>query len=398
MKYRPIIFCVILSFLSFGCRESAAIHDHEEETHEGHDHSHDADDGDHDHSHKADVGVHEHPGAFNLDKGVAEKFGIETSVVSPGKFSEIVATTGRIEPSPADRQTITARGSGIFTPNNGIMAGAKVKSGETIGTISSRGLEGGDVNAAAEANLQSAQKEYERIAALYKKGLSTVAELNEAERRLNEAKSLAGAQSKGGVITLTSPFEGTLTSLLVERGEYVDAGSPVAVIIKNNIMTLRADLPERYAASAETFVNANIRPAGSEETVPLSEYNVRRVSGEGSLIAENGYIPVYFTFSSNPYAFAGSYAEVYLIGKERDNVVTVPKDALLEIQGNKYVYVVKHGHAYEKRLVKTGATDGLNVEIKSGIRPGETIVSKGASVVRMAETSAIAPPAHNHEH
>ena len=38
------------------------------------------------------------------------------------------------------------------------------------------------------------------------------------------------------------------------------------------------------------------------------------------------------------------------------------------------------------------------VEIKEGLKPGEEVVAKGASIIRMAEVSAVAPPSHTHNH
>ena len=112
----------------------------------------------------------------------------------------------------------------------------------------------------------------------------------------------------------------------------------------------------------------------------------------------NGYIPVYFSFIGNPLSFPGGYAEVYLICGERKGVVSVPRGGLVEIQGNKYVYVAEDEDEYEKRLVKTGASDGERNEILEGLNEGDKVVSKGASIIRMAEISSIAPPAHSHSH
>ena len=114
--------------------------------------------------------------------------------------------------------------------------------------------------------------------------------------------------------------------------------------------------------------------------------------------SSNGYIPVYFSFTGSPVSYPGGYAEVYLICGERKGVISVPRDALVEIQGNKYIYVAEDDHDYEKKIVKTGASDGERIEILEGLNEGDKIVSKGASIIRMAEVSSIAPPSHTHNH
>ena len=48
-------------------------------------------------------------------------------------------------------------------------------------------------------------------------------------------------------------------------------------------------------------------------------------------------------------------------------------------------------------LVKTGMSNGINIEILSGIDPGMEIVTKGAVIVKLAANSG-AVPGHSHEH
>ncbi len=330
----------------------------------------------------------------------AASFGIETTILQPSTFAEIIPVSGQIEPAPSDRMTVTAKRSGIVTLNPGISPGTKVSSGSGICSISSKGMQGGDVNSAAAANLEKTKKEIDRLTPLYKEGIVTASEFNEAERAYKEALALSGAAVSGakGVSSETAPGAGIVTDIFVTSGQYVEAGAPIASIAKNSRLTLRADVPEKYLPRISSIVSANFRPDYTREVFSVSELGGKRISGDATAASRNGYIPVYFSFDSNGNTLAGAYTEVYLKGAQRDNVISVPREALIEMQGNKYIYVREHGHAYEKRLVKTGATDGLNVEIVDGLMPGEEIVTKGATIVRMAETSAIAPPGHTHNH
>lgn len=106
----------------------------------------------------------------------------------------------------------------------------------------------------------------------------------------------------------------------------------------------------------------------------------------------DGYIPLYFSFANNGKVAPGAYAEVYLKSSPRQGVVSVPKEAIVEINGNKCVYTRHGDDLYEKHVVTLGASDGKRVEIVSGLEPGKDVVVKGAQVVRMAETSATAVP------
>lgn len=59
--------------------------------------------------------------------------------------------------------------------------------------------------------------------------------------------------------------------------------------------------------------------------------------------------PVYFTFDNPGILQPGVYAEVYLITCSRDSVLSVPRSALTEQEGNYAVFVKVHDDAYEKR-------------------------------------------------
>lgn len=354
-------------------------------SHDDHDHDHDEDD------------EHEHSGSVVIEPEKAAEFGILTETLKPAPFHDVIKTSGSIEASGSDIFTVTAKKSGIVTLSPGITQGAEVKNGQTIGSISSGGVQGGDVSKAAAANLEVAKKEYERLKPLYEEKLVTAATFREAERAYREAEALAAGGS-GGSAALTATGSGLITNLAVRNGEYVEVGTPVATIAKNSALTLKADIPARYARHIPEITNAHFIPEGSDEVLDLAQLGGRKISGSSVQAAENGYIPLYFSFNSNTLSAPAGYSQVFLICEEKPNVISVPKEAILEIQGNNYVYKAIDDHSYEKRLVKTGATDGIRIEILEGLEEGENIVTKGATVVRMAEVSSVAPPSHNHSH
>lgn len=364
----------------------SSCHHHDSE------HSHD----DHD---DHDEEVHDHgSSAIHIEPEWASEFSIEYEVATPGKFHNVIKTSGSIEASATDVFTLSAKKSGIITLRPGVSLGAPVKQGESLATIAVEGVQGGDVNKAADVNLSVAKAEYERLKSLHEERLVTTSVLREAERAYKEAEALAGKSVSQTASSVTSPISGTIQSLAVYSGEYVETGATVAVVAKNSTRILKADLPSRDIKYFGEIISANFVPEGTDQVISLEDHNGRKLSSTSSAENNNGYIPVYFSFTGNPLSAPGGYAEVFLIGQERENVITVPRNALLEIQGNHYIYVLSGDEAAEKRLVTTGATDGERVEIINGLQPLEKFVAKGASIVRMAEVSAVAPPAHTHNH
>jgi membrane fusion protein, heavy metal efflux system len=88
---------------------------------------------------------------------------------------------------------------------------------------------------------------------------------------------------------------------------------------------------------------------------------------------------------------------VYLMTSSITDALVVPSSALVEEQGVFYLYVQTGGESFQKREVKTGVSDGINVQILSGVSEGERVVTKGAFQIKLSSASG-ALPAHGHEH
>ena len=340
---------------------------------------------------------HDHTGLIKLDEQRANEYGVSTEKIEASDFHNVIYVAGQIEAKATDESVATATRSGILTLAPDINQGVKVSAGTSIGAIRSANVQGADPTAEAIAARDAAKRELDRIAPLHDDGIVSTQKYNEALSAFQQADA-ALRNSKQGSGSVSAPKTGVITQLLVKSGDYVEAGQRVAVISGNTNLTLRADVPEKYALEISGIETAKFRPGSSENTYSLEDLNGKLMTSNGSGISANGYLPIYFSFDNNGAIAPGAFAEIYLISGKRPGVISVPKGAIVEINGNKCVYS-RHGEGlYEKHVVTTGSSDGQRVEIISGLESGEDVVVNGAQVVRMAETSATAVPGHTHNH
>ena len=124
----------------------------------------------------------------------------------------------------------------------------------------------------------------------------------------------------------------------------------------------------------------------------------RLLSSGKSMPEGTFYVPVIFECNNVGNILPGSFAEIWLLGNEQREALTVPLTALTEEQGVFFVYVQKDKEHYEKREVKTGGQDGVRVEILKGIQANEKVVTQGAIHVKLASQSGTIPEGHNHNH
>ena len=77
--------------------------------------------------------------------------------------------------------------------------------------------------------------------------------------------------------------------------------------------------------------------------------------------------------------------------------LTVPAAAIIDDSGMSVVFVQIDGEAFERRVVRTGLREQGQVEIMSGLKAGEHVVTRGAWSVKLAASSG-SIPAHGHAH
>lgn len=342
----------------------------------------------------------QHDGSITVSEEDASKFGIETRPAESKPFNEVIRASGRILNNSNDQATISAPTAGILTLGKNITIGQPIRSGASIGQISAKGISGGDTNQAAKVAVATAKKELERLEPLMKEGIVTKREYNAASAAYQSALASYSPSAASG--TVRSSIDGVIQQLLVRSGDYVDAGTPIAIVGKNSSLVLQADLPEKYRDRLSSIITANIRTPYAENWINIDSLNGKRTAlspnDQISVSSQTGYLPVSFTIDNDGSLSAGSFVDVSLICRSEETAYSVPNEAITEQQGNYFIYIKTGSHSYEKRKVIPGLSNGIETEIKSGIHEGENIVVKGATIVRLSEQGGNIPQGHSHNH
>lgn len=379
-----------------GHDHEAEGHNHQEEAAHGHeDHEHEG------HNHEAEAKSHAgHSDEIILSKEKAAAAGVKAEVVQPGTFYNVITTSGHILAAQGDETVVTANVAGIVSFNRPVTEGMQVSKNGTLFTLVSEHLQDGDPVKRARIAYETAKEELERAEKLVGQKIVSQKDFNSIKERYENARiayeALAPNAGQEGV-AIKAPIGGYLKSCLVKEGDYVSVGQPVASITQNRKLYLRADVSERYYGVLSTIRSANFKPSYSEETFSLKELDGRLLSYGKATDDAAYYIPVTFEFANRGNIVPGAFAEVYLLSDERQNVISLPVSAITEEQGLNFVYIQLDETCYKKQEVTLGCTDGNRVEITSGLKGGESVVTQGAIHVKLASASN-AIPAHSHSH
>lgn len=367
-------------------------------------------DGEGSHDHETEEAGHEGHGHADQDHGdeiilepeKARAAGVKVETVKPGNFHGVIHTSGKVMAASCDETTVVATISGRVAHMGHVSEGLKVAGGTTLFSITSAGMQvaDGDPVQRAKIDFERAERDYTRAQALIKDKIISVKDFAVAKAEYEAAKltytSMQKTRSAGGVV-VAAPRGGYIKQCLVNGGDYVEAGQPLAIITQNKHLYLRAEVPERRFNKLNNIRSAKFSTSYSNRLYDISQMGGHIQSYGRSAEVNNSYIPVIFEFNNTGDVVQGSYADIYLITHERQQVITLPLTAITEEQGLHYIYIQKDAEGYQKQEVTLGESDGERIEIKSGVKAGDRVVTRGAIQVKLASASN-AIPAHNHNH
>lgn len=319
-------------------------------------------------------------------------------------FSSVIKTSGQLLSAPGDEMVLAASASGIvhFMGNKSII-GSEVSLNTPLFTISGGNLAQHNLDVdyrKAKSNVDRAKADLGRANELVKDKIISESAYLQAKNEYENAQAVFNAIAKNYAVagqTVASPMNGFVKNIMVNEGQFVEAGTPLAMVSKNKKLILQANVSQKYFSKLPTITSANFKPVGTQEVFDTKMLNGKIVSFGRSTTSNSGFLPITFEIDNKGNLISGAVAEVFLKSLVIPNALVIPVLALMEEQGNFYVYVQLGGERFEKREIKIGESDGEQVQVLSGLSDGERVVTKGAYQIKLSSASG-ALPAHGHEH
>ena len=359
--------------------------------HEGHDHEAE---GEAKETHAA------HVDEIVLTPEKAQAAGVQVEEVQPAAFRSVIPTSGQVLAAQGDEATVVAAVSGVVNFTRLLIEGTQVSAGMALLTVSSQHIQEGDPVKRARIAYETAKSEYERAAKLVDKQIVSQKDFNQLKENYENARIAYEALSPskdGKGVAVKSPIGGYVKSCLVKEGDYVTVGQPLLTVTQTHRLQLKAEVSERYYAGLKSIVSANFTTTYDDKVYRLDDLKGRLLSYGKSSGDASYYIPITFEFDNRGDVIPGSFVEVYLLSEERQGVISLPVSAITEEQGLNFVYLQVDAECYKKQEVKLGMNDGCRVEVLSGLKGGEKVVTVGAMHVKLAAAGNTIP-GHTHNH
>jgi len=322
--------------------------------------------------------------------------GLKTQTIMPKSVDDYYEVTGTVRPKTSS--IISARVMGTVTALY-VKDGDRVRKGQVLLVIDDRdavarknqaeGAYEESLRALASAKKQKelADITYERFKKLYDERALSRQELDQIETQRSVAASeferieamtkrakaaLQEAEAYLGFTRVVSPIDGSVADKKIDLGSMAAPGMPL-MTIEGVSYQVEANLNENLSGKIKKGSIATIIIDSIGKSIP------------GKVVEINPAIdPMTRTFSvkidvSDPDLRSGFYGKVrFPIGKKE--VLSIPDTALVMRGQLSGVYSVGEDNIITFRIVRTGAKIDNEVEILSGIRPGERVITEGTSL------------------
>jgi membrane fusion protein, heavy metal efflux system len=335
-----------------------------------------------------------------------------------------VRSTGRVVPVPAKRAIVAPPVGGIIQGGTMPRIGQHVVQGQRLATltqtptaaeatqihIENTRLEAerrrlAQVELEARARLEEATHDLGRSQRLYeKKAYSAKAlesdELNrtaaaaQLEAVREQLKALQAAPPAGSAYDVQAPISGTVVNVSKSSGEQVAPGEAILEIVALDMVWVEVPIFEKDLGK----LTKSVRAVFTTAAFPEKEFQGRLVD-IGKVVDEQSRAAKAIFEVPNPseQLSIGMQANVRLDAGAQTQVLLIPREAVLDNEGKKIVYVLLSGEEFERRDVVLGDEYGGKVAILSGVKTGERVVTQGAYQLKLQELRPANAGAHTHE-
>lgn len=348
-----------------------------------------------------------------------------TEVVQRGNIEKVVNATGEVR--AIELVTVGAQVSGkiekIF-----VTVGQQVKEGDMIAQIESITQEN-DIDMykarlkSYQAQLESAkttlkvmEKQYKRTQNLYNQKAASAEDLENAEDVYQSSRSrvaeleasiketeisLSTAEKNLGYTKITAPLNGTIVSVPVKPGQTINANMNTPTIVQIAdlshmeilIEISEGDIGHIKTGAKVTYSTLSDLDNTFETTLKSIDPGLTLLTnGEYTEVVASGEAIYYYgrliVPNENNNLRIGMTVQNVIYVESAENVLFVPATAIKGSGEQKYVDILLPDNNVERRTVKTGVSDGLNVEITQGVREGENVIIASLSSTEISDKAS----------
>ncbi len=323
------------------------------------------------------------------DKVLEKPVSVKTLRVDIQPIKQRLTYSGTVEPIERVRLSTKLMGwiEAIYVDE-----GEEVQKGATLIKLRSKDIEAKQAQAEAgiaeaAAHHKNVEMNLSRIESLYEKKAATQKELDDIRAAYASAKARkhSAEEMKNEVdemlkyAELRAPFDGVVTRKMRDAGDLANPGQPILEVENNSKLKIIAKVPENEVQNIEIGMPAQIQVEASSIGIngEYTNSTIDKIVSSADPMSRQFEIHVLL---DNPEGKirSGMFARIS-IGKADKGTLLVPRLAVFRRGQLEGVYVVGAENRAHLRWIRTGVEQDQQIEILSGLNPGEDVVVEGAA-------------------
>lgn len=247
----------------------------------------------------------------------------------------------------------------------------------------------------SQANYELALNDYNRYQTLYDKGAVSEQQFDNAKAKLKSAEadlssaqaSQSSAEQQYSYGLITSPVDGVVANKAATIGQVVSPGTALMVV---------QDIHQVYAVINVEQKELGRIKVGQKGSVTLDAYPGKVFEGVVELMnPEAGSANRMFRTklkidNAGEELKPGMFANVELVTGEKEQVLAIPQAAVMQKQGQYFVYTLE-GDKAVRHQIEIGEVTGSTIAVKSGLQPGSQVIITSVNRLKDGDVVRVAP-------
>ena len=176
---------------------------------------------------------------------------------------------------------------------------------------------------------------------------------------------------------VTAPISGVIAQRSIKAGNLVQISTPIFRIVENDRLEATLNVPER---SLEAIRNG-LPVTMTVDAVPGKTFEGKVTRISPVVDSGSGTFRVVCAFDGGGVLQPGMFGRIEVVFDRRAGALAIPRIAMLEDDNQAAVFTVRAGKA-ARVPIKTGYVDGEWVEVLSGLKAGDPVVTAGKAALR----------------
>lgn len=294
---------------------------------------------------------------------------VNAQIVATGELSVMKTFSGTLEGE--EQANIVAKIPERIMKIN-VKVGDYVKSGEVLFELDKSGAQSQFYQ--AQAAFLNAQKNFERMQNLLKEGAVSQQAFDGSQTQYEVAK--ANFDAARSTVEITSPLSGLVTAINVNIGDLANPQMPMATVANIGRMKLKFNVGEPDVPSIFVGQTAEIYSDINPDLVQTGR--IFQISKSANVQSRTFEMQAIFPNTSDGWFKPGMFCRAKLNMKTEKDALTIPMAAVVKENNTDGVFIINENKAYFQ-TISTGITDGTSIEVKSGLKSGDNIVTLGMS-------------------